>query len=82
MKVVVFKLFGREVARVESWEEATLSDMVSAMLFVRRGGGRDGGDGDGDECGEEIDPRQREVDRRFEDLTDRIVWDGCFGDDE
>jgi hypothetical protein len=68
MRVRVFKLFGREVARLEDYRQATLSDVLASLAVHRRGAE---GDDEGDD----------EVDRRFEDLTDRIVWDALDWDE-
>jgi hypothetical protein len=68
MRVRVFKLFGREVARLEDYRQATLSDVLASLAVHRR-------EAEGD------DEADAEVDRRFEDLTDRIVWDALDWDE-
>lgn len=84
MRVRVLKLFGREVARWESWEQATVSDVVAAMLASRATVVRDDDDEESEDedeetheivpctcCGEMFDPREAEINRRFDD----IVWE-------
>ena len=76
MKFKVIKLFGREVLRIENHYEATVSDVVRAMIQNREGG---------DEieyvcecsCGEDEDDDEEEerFRSRFVDMTERIVWD-------
>ena len=77
MKVWVFKFFGREVIRVENHYEATVSDVVRAMIKHREG------EEDVEyvyecSCGaeeDEDDDEDEEYDSRFADMTERIVWD-------
>ena len=84
MRIRVLKLFGREIARWEAWEQATVSDVVAAMLAGRRR--PDGAPEDPESaacacCGEDFDPREAELNKRF----DTIVWEsyrGCDDDDE
>lgn len=71
MKVRVVKVFGYEVLRIESHEEATVSDVVNALIAQRVS----------EEeheyeccCGEEEEDDE-EVNIRFIDMTERIVWD-------
>lgn len=87
MRVRVFKLFGREVARWESWEQATVSDVVAAMLANRRAGRDRDGDAEAEEmttccCGEPFDLEEEWISSKFTDLTDRIVWDARADDDD
>ena len=88
MRIRVFKLFGREVARWESWEQATVSDVVAAMLANRQPGrARDEGV-EAEEmtactcCGEPFDLEEEWISSKFTDLTDRIVWDARADDDD
>lgn len=72
MEIKVFKVFGREVLRIESSYEATVSDVVQAMIANR--------DQDVEyvyecDCGEECEDDEDGIDGRFADLTERIVWD-------
>ena len=88
VKIRVFKMFGREVARFESWEQTTVSDVVAAMLRQRRMADDDEEEQDEDEevtelvpcicCGELCDPKAAEINRRF----DSIVWESYRPDDE
>jgi hypothetical protein len=71
MKVRVVKVFGYEVLRIETHEEATVSDVVNALIAQRVS----------EEeseyeccCGEEEEDDE-EVNIRFIDMTERIVWD-------
>lgn len=76
MKVRVVKIFGHEVLRIESHYEATVSDVVQAIIKQRA---------DNDEveyvyecsCGtdDDDDDEESEIDGRFADMTERIVWD-------
>lgn len=77
MKVRVFKVFGREVLRIEKHYEATVSDVIKAMIQSRESA---------EEtqyvcsCEEEEEEEEEESDDdgimgRFADMTDRIVWD-------
>jgi hypothetical protein len=75
MKVRVFKVFGREVLRIENHYEATVSDVVRAMIQQRA---------EKEEveyfcecsCDEEDDDDEdEEMLGRFADMTERIVWD-------
>ena len=87
MRVRVLKLFGREVARWESWEQATVSDVVAAMLAGRAVAVRSCDEEDEDEdeethevvpctcCGEMFDPRAAEINKRF----DSLVWESYRG---
>lgn len=88
MKVRVVKVFGYEVLRIESHTEATVSDVVQAMVAHRLAKA----DADADEgyedlaeglipcecCGEMFDPDEvdidEEVNARFADMTERLVW--------
>lgn len=75
MRIKVFKVFGREVLRIENHYEATVSDVVQAMIANR--------DEDVEyvyecTCGEEEDEEESDDDGitgRFADMTERIVWD-------
>lgn len=75
MRIKVFKVFGREVLRIENHYEATVSDVVQAMIAHR--------DEDVEyvyecTCGEDEDEEESDDDGitgRFADLTERIVWD-------
>lgn len=88
MRIRVLKLFGREVARWESWEQATVSDVVAAMLAGRRMSDDDEELEDEDEethemvpctcCGEMFDPREEEINRKF----DTIVWETYRASDD
>lgn len=75
MKVRVFKVFGREVLRIESHEESTLADVISALVAQRMGA--DDGMAVCECCGEDFDPDDDtdEMTARFHDMTERIVWD-------
>lgn len=79
MKVRVFKVFGREVLRIESHEEATLSDVIS-LLVAQRMKATDGEDQC--ECEEDFDPDEEDVDVRFHDMTERLVWDSKNDEEE
>ena len=80
MRIRVFKLFGHEVVRLEDYRQATLVEVLASMM-----GRRHEVEGDEDEDAEELVPcalcgsmlgrREVEITRRFDDLTDRIVWD-------
>lgn len=86
MKVRVVKVFGHEVLRIESHEEATVSDVVRAMVAQRlRNAEMDEDDEYGDLveglipcecCGEMFDPADidEEVNVRFADMTERLLW--------
>lgn len=73
MKVRVFKVFGREVLRIESHYEATVSDVVKAMIQKRSA------DEEQEyycECScDAEDDDEDEILGRFVDMTERIVWD-------
>lgn len=80
MKVKIFKIFGREVLRIESHYEATVSDVVRAMIEKRAAS---------EEveyvyecsCGdEEEEDEDEEYHARFADMTERIVWDARTDD--
>ena len=85
MRVRVFKVFGREVLRIENHYEATVSDVVRAMIEAREAS---------EEveyvyectCGTEEDEEDEEEESddgirgRFADMTDRIVWDARVED--
>ena len=75
MKVRVFKVFGREVLRIESHEEATLADVISGLVAQRMQA--EDGMAVCECCGEDFDPDEDddEMTARFIDMTDRIVWD-------
>lgn len=85
MKVRVVKLFGREVLRVESYDQVTVSDLVAALVSTRGDGAGedDGEDDDGlvpcDDCGEMYDP---DVAQRFADMTEQMLWDARADDDD
>jgi hypothetical protein len=80
MKVRVFKLFGREVLRIETHEETSLADVITALIAQRMEAT--------DEvvecacCGEEFDPEEEEMRARFIDMTEKIVWDSKAEDYE
>lgn len=95
MKIRVFKIFGHEVLRIETHQEATVSDVVQAILANRLSGVElveveDDEDEYGDVveglipcecCGEmfepgevELDEEAEEVNARFADLTERLIW--------
>jgi hypothetical protein len=88
MKVRVVKVFGHEVLRIESHEEATVSDVVRAMVAQRlRNAEMNEDDEYGDLveglipcecCGEMFDPDEAdlndEVNARFADMTERLLW--------
>lgn len=77
MRIKVFKIFGREVLRIENHYEATVSDVVQAMIAQR----------EAEEteyvyectCGEDDEDEEEDDDNgitgRFADMTERIVWD-------
>jgi hypothetical protein len=84
MQVRVIKFFGREVLRIENHYEATVSDVIKAMIEAREAT---------EEiqyvcecsCGDEEDDDEEESDEegirgRFSDMTDRIVWDARTDD--
>jgi hypothetical protein len=85
MKVRVFKIFGREVFRIESHYEATVSDVVRAIIQNRS-------DSEGSEyvcacsCDDEEEEEEDEEESddgirgRFADMTERIVWDARADD--
>lgn len=80
MKVRVFKVFGREVLRIENHEEATLADVISGLVAQRMQIKQD--TVQCEYCGEEFDPDEEdedddddEVDAKFQDMTERLVWD-------
>jgi hypothetical protein len=78
MKVRVVKVFGYEVLRIESHEEATVSDVVNALLAQRVS--------EEEEeyeccCGEEEEEDDEEVNIRFIDMTERIIWDARSEED-
>lgn len=82
MKVRVFKVFGREVLRIESHEEATLADVISGLVAQRM---RATESADECECcGEALDPDDDddddEVEARFNDMTERLMWDAHYKD--
>lgn len=97
MKVWVLKLFGREILRTESHQEATVSDVVRAMVASRLVAAQ-GEEEEGEEliececCGEMFDPAeaeaQAEFDDKFEDIAgniawgEKLVWDVKTSDDE
>ena len=84
MKVRIVKIFGREVLRIESHYEATVSDVVRAMIENRAASE----DVEyvyecscGDEEGEDDDDEEEEeYHARFADMTERIVWDARTDD--
>lgn len=78
MKIRVVKLFGHEVLRIESHYEATVSDVVRAMIESRHAAQEE----EEEEyicefCGETIDDVEDDdgINGRFADMTERIVWD-------
>lgn len=82
MKVRVFKIFGREVFRIENHYEATVSDVVRAIIQNRS-------ESEGEyvcECSCEEEEEEDEEDSddgirgRFADMTERIVWDARTDD--
>ena len=95
MKVWVLKILGREILRLENHEEATVSDVVRAMLARRLAGVTVDDEEELIECeccGEMFDPAeaeaQAEYDDQFDEIAgniawgDRIVWDIQIGDNE
>ena len=84
MQVRVIKIFGREVMRIENHYEATVSDVIRAMIEAR--------EATEDiqyvcecSCDEEEDEEDEESDEdgirgRFADMTERIVWDARTDD--
>lgn len=74
MKVRVVKVFGYEVLRIESHEEATVSDVVNALLAQRVSEEEEEYECCcGEDEGEEEDEEDFNI--RFIDMTERIVWD-------
>ena len=78
MKVRVFKVFGREVLRIEKHEEATLADVISGLVAQRMQIKQDTVQCEC--CGEDFDPDEEdddddEVDAKFQDMTEHLVWD-------
>ena len=95
MKIRVVKVFGHEVLRIESREETTVSDVVQAMVTQRLAASRDCEDDEyGDlveglipcECCEEMfdpdDEVDEEVNARFADMTERLIWGKPADDDD
>lgn len=98
MKVHVLKVFGREVLRLESHDEATVSDVVKAMIAHRLSRIEVEVEDDDEElvececCGEMFDPAEAEaqaiVDDQFEEIAEnlnwgeRMVWDARPPDDD
>jgi hypothetical protein len=80
MKVRVFKLFGREVLRIETHEEASLADVISALIAQRIEAAT--GVVECECCGEEFDPEEEEMRAKFIDMTEKIVWDSKADDYE
>jgi hypothetical protein len=86
MKVRVFKVFGREVLRIESHEEASLADVISGLVAQRMQIKQNTAQCEC--CGEDFDPDEDdddetdddEVDARFNDMTERLVWDAQYRD--
>lgn len=88
MKVRVVKIFGCEVLRIESHTEATVSDVVRAMLASRMQASEEremevpeeyGDLIPCESCGEMFDPDEvvdldEEVNARFVDMTEHIIW--------
>lgn len=90
MKVRVFKIFGREVLRIETHEEVTVSDVVQAMLAHREMMHLEEEceecEGDECECEEEEEAEvcaccgealteDDIIAARFSTMTERLVWD-------
>jgi hypothetical protein len=90
MRIWVLKFLGREILRTESHQEATVSDVVQAMLAHRLQRSRqeeEGQEEEGEEeemiecqcCGEMFDPaeaeEQFEVDEKFEEIAgNNLNW--------
>ena len=72
MKIVTLKLFGREILRLESSEEATASDIVQAMVAQRLSEG----------SFEEAEVEDPAAPDKFSDLNwgERLVWDARDAD--
>ena len=81
MRIKVFKFFGREVLRIENHYEATVSDVVRAMIEAREAAANEEVEYVYEcACGEEEEDEEEESDDdgimgRFADMTERIVWD-------
>ena len=79
MKVQVFKVFGREVLRIEKHYEATVSDVIKAMIKSRESAEETqyvcecSCEEEDEEEGEES--KDDGILGRFADMTERIVWD-------
>lgn len=80
MRVRVFKVFGREVLRVETHEEVTVSDVVAAMLAHRQALDEEECEEEAEEddcceyCGEPL-TEDDIIAARFSTMTERLVWD-------
>lgn len=94
MKIRVFKVFGHEVLRIETHVEATVSDIVHAMLAQRMAA-----EAEDEElvvcecCGEAFDPadvddEDDKLNEKFNTMTEhlnwgeRVVWDAQVDEDE
>lgn len=91
MKVRVLKLFGREVLRIESHYEATVSDVVRALLAQRAAQSEEDSLEECACCGAAFDPDAEEdypdedddeVNARFADLTERLIWGPAAEEEE
>lgn len=87
MKTWTVTCFGREIVKVEMREEATVADVVRHLVAQRLGVEEDEIEVTEDygdlipceSCGEMFDPDEvvdldDEVNARFADMTDRLVW--------
>jgi hypothetical protein len=70
MKVRVFKVFGREVLRIESHEEASLADVISGLVAQRMQIKQNTAQCEC--CGEDFDPDEDDDD----ETDDDEVWCG------
>ena len=95
MKIWVLKIFGYEILRTEAHQEATLSDVVRAMLASRLAAQEEAEDEELIECeccGEMFDPAEAEAQAEFDDKFEgiagniawgeRLVWDVQKPDDD
>jgi hypothetical protein len=86
MRIRVVKVFGHEVLRFEQHTEATVSDVVRAMLAHRMEMQEEASEEETDtceECGAEIEEVDEDdiIAARFHTMTERLVWDARSDED-
>lgn len=84
MKVRVFKVWGREIFRIEDYQESTVLEMVEALISERMARGkvviREPQEGDPCACCGEPLTEDDIIDSQFSTMTEKLVWDACTED--